>query len=56
MNDKSNRQFIDTNILVYAHDISAGIKNRKARALLVDLWHSRKGCLSIQVLQEFEVT
>lgn len=56
MNDKSGLQFIDTNILVYSHDISAGEKNLKAKSLLTDLWNSRKGCLSIQVLQEFYVT
>lgn len=50
------RQFVDTNVLVYAHDLSAGEKHDQARALLEDLWDSRDGCLSIQVLQEFFVT
>ena len=49
-------QFVDTNILVYAHDVTAGDKHQRARALLEELWHSRDGCLSIQVLQEFFVT
>ncbi|HZY46016.1 MAG TPA: PIN domain-containing protein, partial [Anaerolineae bacterium] len=53
MNDK--RQFVDTNILVYAHDSSAGAKHIRARALLAELWRSNTGCLSIQVLQEFYV-
>jgi predicted nucleic acid-binding protein len=50
-----NRQFIDTNILLYAHDTSAGFKHERARALLEQLWESRDGCLSIQILQEFFV-
>jgi predicted nucleic acid-binding protein len=50
------RQFIDTNILVYAHDQSAGSKHEQAKALLTSLWRSRHGCLSVQVLQEFYVT
>jgi predicted nucleic acid-binding protein len=51
-----NRQFVDTNILVYAHDDSAGAKRDQARALVEQLWESRDGCLSVQVLQEFFVT
>lgn len=48
-------QFVDTNVLVYAHDTSAGIKRDRAARLLEALWESRLGCLSIQVLQEFYV-
>lgn len=48
-------QFVDTNILVYAHDTSAGAKRDRAARLLEDVWESRLGCLSIQVLQEFYV-
>jgi predicted nucleic acid-binding protein len=55
MSDRNERQFIDTSILVYAHDISAGGKHSIARKLVTDLWHSACGCLSIQVLQEFYV-
>ena len=54
--DPDAYQFIDTNILVYAHDASAAEKHDKAKALLKLLWTSRVGCLSIQVLQEFFVT
>ena len=50
-----NRRFVDTNILVYAHDDSAGVKRDQARALVEQLWESRDGCLSVQVLQEFFV-
>ena len=49
-------QFVDTNILVYAHDVSAGQKQVRAQQLIRDLWSSGEGCLSIQVLQEFYVT
>jgi predicted nucleic acid-binding protein len=51
-----NRRFVDTNVLVYAHDDSAGSKRDQARALVERLWGSRDGCLSVQVLQEFFVT
>jgi predicted nucleic acid-binding protein len=51
-----NRRFVDTNILVYAHDDSAGGKRDQARALVEGLWQTRDGCLSVQVLQEFFVT
>lgn len=50
-----NRRFVDTNILVYAHDTSAGVKQERARALLEELWDTRDGCLSVQILQEFFV-
>ena len=53
MNGEDGPQFVDTNILVYAHDRSAGPKGDRARALLESLWESGEGCLSIQVLQEF---
>lgn len=55
MNERSDLEFIDTNILIYAHDLSAGEKNARARALIQSLWESRVGCLSVQVLQEFYV-
>ena len=49
-------QFVDTNILIYAHDVTAGRKREVARRLVDELWHSGQGCLSTQVLQEFYVT
>lgn len=48
--------FVDTNVLVYAHDRSAGMKRDTAGALLTELWGTRAGTLSTQVLQEFYVT
>jgi predicted nucleic acid-binding protein len=51
----TDRIFVDTNILVYAHDVSAGIKNTIAKNLIQELWENKTGCLSIQVMQEFYV-
>jgi len=48
----SDRCFVDTNILVYAHDRSAGAKHQRAQILLEKLWDSGQGVLSTQVLQE----
>ena len=56
MNDELARQFVDTNVLVYAHDTSAGAKHQRAKALIQDLWERQAGCLSVQVLQELYVT
>ncbi|MGH2484270.1 MAG: PIN domain-containing protein [Candidatus Limnocylindria bacterium] len=47
--------FVDTNVLVYAHDTSETRRQPIARALLDDLWTSRTGLLSTQILQEFYV-
>jgi len=49
-------QFLDTNILIYAFDISTGQKHQKARALYDHLWASGGGYVSMQVLQEFYVS
>jgi predicted nucleic acid-binding protein len=49
MNDKC---FVDTNILMYAHDTAAGAKRDRAKALIERLWRDRTGVLSTQVLQE----
>jgi predicted nucleic acid-binding protein len=48
--------FVDTNVLVYGHDVDAGQKHQIAQGLLMDLWNNRTGVLSVQVLQEFYVT
>jgi predicted nucleic acid-binding protein len=52
MNSMSDKFFVDTNILVYAHDRSAGVKHQRAQMLLEQLWNSGQGVLSTQVLQE----
>jgi predicted nucleic acid-binding protein len=46
-------QFVDTNVLVYAHDNSAGQKHGQAQELIEELWELKSGCVSIQILQEF---
>jgi predicted nucleic acid-binding protein len=51
----SGKTFIDTNVLIYAHDIDAKKKNDIAKAVLRELWAERMGVLSMQVLQEFYV-
>jgi predicted nucleic acid-binding protein len=48
----SDKYFVDTNILMYAHDSSAGAKHERARAIVKELWQSRSGVVSTQVLQE----
>jgi predicted nucleic acid-binding protein len=48
--------FVDTNVLVYAHDIDEGSKRVVARNVLRDLWNDGNGIVSPQVLQEFYVT
>ena len=48
----SDKYFVDTNILMYAHDAAAGAKHERARALVEDLWRTRTGVVSTQVLQE----
>jgi predicted nucleic acid-binding protein len=47
--------FVDSNILIYAHDLDAGVKRERAMAKLRELWDSGTGRLSVQVLQEFYV-
>jgi predicted nucleic acid-binding protein len=49
------KTFIDTNILIYAHDVDAARKHNIARGIVVDLLMSRSAVLSPQVLQEFYV-
>ena len=48
----AQKYFIDTNILIYAHDRSTGAKHDRARQLIERLWTSGEGVLSTQVLQE----
>jgi predicted nucleic acid-binding protein len=45
--------FVDTNILIYAHDASEQVKQPIARAVLDELWAERAGVVSTQILQEF---
>jgi predicted nucleic acid-binding protein len=48
----SDKYFVDTNILMYAHDTSAGAKHERAKALVENLWRQRSGVVSTQVLEE----
>lgn len=50
MND---REFLDTNVLLYAHDSREPRKRTRARELIRRLMRERRGVLSLQVLQEF---
>jgi predicted nucleic acid-binding protein len=56
MSDNLAYQFVDTNVLVCAHDQTGGEKQTQAKTLIQELWTSGIGCLSVQVLQEFYVT
>ena len=49
----SEREFLDTNVLIYAHDARDPRKRACARELLRRLLRERRGVLSVQVLQEF---
>jgi predicted nucleic acid-binding protein len=51
----NGKTFVDTNFLIYAHDVDAKSKHATARNILRELWSERAGVLSMQVLQEFYV-
>jgi len=51
----SDKIFVDTNILIYAHDIDSGSKHDAAVKIITDLWEKANGILSNQVLQEFYI-
>ena len=55
MNYMNGKTFVDSNILIYAHDIDARRKHDTARNVLRELWGERNGIVSTQVLQEFYV-
>lgn len=48
--------FVDTNVLVYARDVSVPDKHRQARAWMEHLWSAGDGRISTQVLSEYYVT
>jgi predicted nucleic acid-binding protein len=48
-----DRYFVDTNVLLYAHDKSDLVKRAQARKWLALLWDEASGSVSWQVLQEF---
>jgi predicted nucleic acid-binding protein len=49
----SARIFVDSSILIYAYDTADPRKHGIALQALKDLWASKSGVLSMQVLQEF---
>ncbi|MCY4661498.1 MAG: PIN domain-containing protein [Acidobacteria bacterium] len=49
----TGREFLDTNVLIYAHDGRDPRKQTCARDLIRRLLRERRGVLSLQVLQEF---
>ena len=49
----SGREFIDTNVLIYAEDTRDRRKQTCARELIRRLMRERRGVLSLQILQEF---
>jgi predicted nucleic acid-binding protein len=49
-------EFVDTNILVYAHEGGAGVKHDQAVELIARLFDEQAGAVSIQVLSEFYIT
>jgi predicted nucleic acid-binding protein len=51
--DSAAKAFVDTNVLLYAHDGAATVKQPLAKAAMERLWADRRGTLSTQVLQEF---
>lgn len=53
---KGDRIFVDTNIFVYAYDVSAGTKHDIARRLISSIWDTQNGVLSTQVVQELYVS
>lgn len=47
--------FVDSNVLVYVRDSADEGKQARAAAWMAELWRSRRGRLSSQVLSEFYV-
>jgi len=51
----NGKTFVDSNILVYAHDRRSGHKHTIVAEHVQTLWREHRGVLSTQVLQEFYV-
>ncbi len=51
----TGKVFVDSNVLIYAHDSDAGAKQQRAAERFKQLWGNGQGRLSTQVLQEFYV-
>ncbi len=48
-----DRQLVDTNVLVYAHDTSAGEKHTRAKALVAELWQSATAASACRYCRSF---
>ena len=46
-----DKVFLDTTIILYAYDVSAGEKHQRAKEIVWDLWNSGLAVISTQVLQ-----
>lgn len=51
-----DKVFVDTNVFVYARDVSSDAKQPQAQYWLERLWKTSAGCTSYQVLNEYFVT
>jgi predicted nucleic acid-binding protein len=51
----ADNRLIDTNVMVYAYDVSEKAKRHAARALLDEVWDRGGGVLTLQNLSEFFV-
>jgi predicted nucleic acid-binding protein len=49
------RVFVDTNVIVYAHNRDDAVKHAIAKRRLAELWEAESGVLSTQILQELYV-
>lgn len=47
-----NFHVVDTYILIYGHDRSAGIKHERAREVIERRWSNGKGVLGTHILEE----
>lgn len=55
MTAEGGLSFVDTNVLLYAYDATAGERHDRAAGLVGDLAQRRLAATSVQVLQEFYV-
>jgi predicted nucleic acid-binding protein len=50
-----DKTFVDTHVLVYAHNADASSKHERAKLRIADLWSQGAGVVSLQVLEELYV-
>lgn len=51
----ADKTFVDSNVLIYGHDIDSGERHAIAARLVAEFWETRRAVISTQVLQEFYV-